>query len=110
MKRIRPDHGWHTKVARSGALPLAGIHKETLCANEQCFVGVRREERVMLRLIFVLAAWGFAGLILVGPAIAVLAIALSLIVAVVATLAPFVLLGLLFYLPYRLLFVRDFPW
>jgi len=64
----------------------------------------------MLRLIVTLAAWGFAGIILIGPALAVLAIAVSLIVAVVATIAPFVVLGLFFYLPYRLLFVRDVRW
>jgi hypothetical protein len=63
----------------------------------------------MLRLIVTLAAWGFAGIILIGPALAVLAIAASLIVAVVATIAPFVVLGLFFYLPYRLLFVRGQP-
>jgi hypothetical protein len=60
----------------------------------------------MVRLLFTLAAWGVAGLVLIGPVVAVLAMVLSLIVALVATLAPFILLGLLL----RLLVVRNIRW
>jgi hypothetical protein len=64
----------------------------------------------MLRLLFTLAAWGIAGLFLIGPVVAVLAITLSLVLTILAILAPFVLLGLLFWLPYRLFFARDLRW
>jgi hypothetical protein len=64
----------------------------------------------MLRLIFVLALWGCAGIILIGPAIAVLAVVLSLVVTLFGVLAPFVVLGLFFWVPYRLLFARKRSW
>jgi hypothetical protein len=63
-----------------------------------------------MRLILTLAAWGIAGIagiILIGPVLGVLAIAFGLIVAAAVIVAPFVILGLLFYLPYRLLVRRD---
>jgi hypothetical protein len=64
----------------------------------------------MLRLILTLALVGFAGIILIGPALGLLAAVLGLFVAIFAVLAPFVVVGFLFWLPFRLLFARKRHW
>lgn len=56
-----------------------------------------------VRGLFFLAAVGFLAVILVGPVIAVISVAVSLALSALAVLLPFALVGLVLWVPYQIL-------